>query len=452
VAAVLLPLGLASALVLAALLLRSRKALFWLVFLLPFVPIEYIDRYHHRLPTVVKWSPLIVTLMAAVVATAGLPGIRVRVPGRVVLAMLAVIGFSLVSMLLNGTSPMAFAVAQRGWIVAVSVMVGLKTAYPEFGRRDLHGFLVRAGLVSSVVSVLQRLFVVPFTPGIDAADRVTGIFSVGYIQLYFHLFCIGLVLSYWLAQERLPGLPPLPTLGLLVFSLAIGNEKASLPYLLCMVLFLVWRAGIRETLSHSWKTLLIMFATPAVLLAGFAAVNDPEQDPLQADQDAQYANQITDKEYLWRYLFGDGETRFTSGGALRRGAAIVFAWQEIAGSPLQIAVGAGPGETAESRLPGASGHMAERYPGYGINRISLSMVLGDIGLIGILMHALFLAAVWFARTPGESGPERWVRELFVFVAVGFSVYANMTNEAIYCLLMAVVLYPRLHAPAVEELS
>jgi hypothetical protein len=442
----LIPLAIAAALLVAAIVLQGRKALFWFAFLLPFVPVEYVDRYHTKLPTVLKWSPLLGTLAAAVLACVLLPRVRTRIPRGVVHAMLAIVGFSLVSMALNGTNFAAFAVAQRGWIVAVATMVALKTGYHIYSRAQLHGFLVAAGLVSSAVSVLQRLIIVPMTSGPDPADRVTGLFSIGYLQLFFHMTCIGITLSYWLNGKRVLPFPSLAVAMVLVLSLVVGNEKASLLYMLALVPFLIWRSGFRQSLRRSWKPLAIMGSMPLLMLVGYGVVNDPGEEAVEEEL---YVNQIFDPEYVHRYLFGDKNTRLTSGGSLRRGAAVLFAYEEIADDPVKLMLGAGPGETAESRLPGASGRMASRNPNLSINRLSLSMTLGDLGLLGLLLNAVFLAAVWFAGRPGEPPEHARVREVFVLLAAGYCVYANMTNEAVYCLLMAVVLYPNL-PPRGEE--
>ncbi len=431
--------GLAAvALLVAAVLLRGRRAIFWFAFLLPFVPIEYIDRYHVRLPSALKWSPLLGIALAAGAALVLLPQVRTRIPRRVLGSLAALMALGLVSMLANGTAPAAFLVAQRGWVVAVAAMIALKAAYGIYDRDRLHRFLVTIGLVSCVVSVLQRFVVVPRVGGMDAADRVTGLFSVGYQQLFFHLFCFGIVLSYDLRGRRVVPLPSPAVLGMFLLSLAVGNEKASLPYLLALSLFVLWRTGFRDSIRRAGKPLLAALVMPAVLLVGYSAVNDARDGSADGRS---YIARMTDGEYLRRYFFGDGSTRLTSGGELLRGAAVQFVWAELADDPVQVALGLGPGETAESRLPGASGGLASRYPGYGINRISFAMVLGDGGLGGLLLYALVLASIWRAR-PASRPPEHdRIRELLVFLAVGFSFYANLTNEAVYCLALAVVLYP-----------
>lgn len=429
--------GAAAALGLAALLLQGRRALLWFAFLLAFVPIEYIDRYHFSLPSLVKWAPLLGMLLAGVFSALVLPHVRTRVPRRVVVAVAAIVAAAAVSMAANDTAPVAFAVAQKGWIAAAGMVVALKAAYGVLQRHGLHAALVWVGMLSSLVSAVQRLVVVPNAPGPDAADRVTGLFSVGYLQLFFHLFCIGVVLSYQLRGRRVVSIPSPCVLLVLVGSLAVGNEKASLPYLLALVLFVVWRTGIREVLREHMRLVLGLPAVLALLFFGYSAIN--EQDGTEPGVD--YWAVVLDPEYVRRYFFGSSDTRLTSGGELRRGAAVMLVWEEISDDPMQLSLGLGPGETADSRVPGATGSLALQYPGYRINRISLAMVLGDGGLLGILLFAAFFWSVWSARDRGDPPEHDRVREVFVFLAVAFTPYANLTNEAVYCLLLAVVLYP-----------
>lgn len=426
-------------LLLAAVLLQGRRAVFWFAFALPFVPIEYVDRYHLDLPAALKWSPLFGIVFAGAAAFLLLPEVRTRVPRRVVATVAALVGLAALSMVANGTAVAAFVVAQKGWIVAAAAAFALTAGYGLYRREDLYAGLVRAGLLSSVVSAFQRVVVVPTVSGPDAADRVTGLFSVGYLQVYFHLFCIGVVLAYELHGRRLLRAPTWLVLLVLVGSLAVGNEKASLPYLVALVGFVLVRCGVRETARRHGALLAGALVLPALLLVGYSAVND-EPD---AETQATYREQMLDPGYLTRYFFGDESTQLTSGGELRRGAAVLFVWNRIADSPLQVALGLGPGETSESRIPGASGGLAERYPGYHVSRVALAMILGDGGLLGLVLYGLFLAAVWFAREPGEPPEHARVREVLVFLVVGFAPYANLTNEAIHCLLLAAVLYPLL---------
>jgi len=403
------------------------------------VPIETIDRYYFELPSVLKWAAHLSLASAGVSALLLLPEQRLRIPRGPLLALLGLMGLALLSCVVNDSGVLALIVAQRGWILALLVMLALKTAYGRFDRDRLYALLVYAGLASSVVSALQRFLVVPFVSGPDAGDRVTGLFSVGYIQVYFHLFCIAVVLAYWLnGREVIPH--PFRALLVLFLSLGVGNERASLPYLMSVILFVIWRCGLRQSLRRGGRLIAALLVLPGVMLGVFSLIY---QRTYGEEEQRSYGDAMTDQNYLKRYMFGDENTQFTSGGALRRGAAVLWAWREISDRRDQLLLGEGPGATAESRLPGGTGRLARKYPGYAINRTSLSMLLADLGLVGLALYALLLASVWRARDPADRPEHARVREAFVMISAAFSVYANALNEPVHALVLAVLCYPAL---------
>ena len=91
-------------------------------------------------------------------------------------------------------------------------------------------------------------------------------------------------------------------------------------------------------------------------------------------------------------LFGDETVQFTPAGRLLRGNAILFAHGLIANDAWHYLLGMGPGATSESRLAGATGELAQRYPGYAIDRVALSMILAVALLAGTL---LVLSLPWY---------------------------------------------------------
>ena len=105
--------------------------------------------------------------------------------------------------------------------------------------------------------------------------------------------------------------------------------------------------------------------------------------------------------------------------------------------PTTMLLGLGPGATSDSRLAGASGSVAIRYPDYEIDRLSLSMLIADVGLLGVLAYAGFLVALLRGTGGRDEVPEHVsVRRIFVFLTVINCVYANMSYEPIFALLAA----------------
>ena len=424
---------------------HDRRVTFWLGFLPPFVPIAYIDRYHFDLPAALKWAPFLGVAFAGAAAFLWLPRRQRVVPPELIAGFGAVLGVSLASMVLNGTAWQALLVAQRGYVILFCALWALYSARDRIRTDQLFAFFVVMGLVSCGVAVLQRVFVVPFVPGPDPGDRVTGLFPVGFITLFFHLFCIIIVISYQLVGRRLLPGSPWWVLGILVLGIAVGNQKAAIPYLALVLLATVFlvrtpRAGALRRGAVLVGSLVALAGTAVV----FAAIYDRDYE---RGEEESILTALTDGDYVERYLLGTAEMNTTPSGRLLRGSALQFAWRLISDDPATLLVGLGPGATSESRVAGATGTVAQRYPGYAVDRLALSMVLADTGLLGLAAHGLFLYALMVAGARrGEPPEHRAIRRLFVSLFVSFSVYANLYYEPVFGLVAASLAYQPMVAP------
>jgi hypothetical protein len=146
--------------------------------------------------------------LAGFAAVALLPGLKARVPRGLLLSGAGVCAVSIASLLLNETSLPTFLVAQRGYVITFAAVLALGAARSFLGRDDLHALLVKTGLLSCAICVLQRVFLVPTVDDSEAGDRVTGLFAVDFIMLFYHLVCIGIVIAYWIRGRRILDLPP----------------------------------------------------------------------------------------------------------------------------------------------------------------------------------------------------------------------------------------------------
>lgn len=426
--AVLIALGAVVALlVFAAIVLSGRKGIFWLAFLATLVPLDFVDRYYLDLPGSVKWLPDAAFVVAGVAALVLVPAARAPLPRGLVLVYAAIAAEALLSMLFNRSSPAALLVSQRGYVLLFAAVITLRAVRGLYDRDRLYAVLVGAGVVSAVVSLLQRLTIAASEP-----DRVTGLFSLGEVVLFYHLVCIGIVLAYWLEGRRVGGWSASLALGLLVLSLAIGNQEAALPYLVILLGWLFVRARARRG-----PLLALGIALPATMLALFTLVYDASYE----SREGSYSRAIFEPAYVKRYLFGEREDVLTPSGDLLRGAAIVTAYREIADDGPHLLLGRGPGATADSGL-GGTGALAKAYPGIG--RVTLSMLLGDTGLVGVALYLVLLGGV-FARRPapafGEPHEQRLVRELVVLLALTYFIYMRMGYEPCYAWILACVLEP-----------
>jgi hypothetical protein len=172
------------------------------------------------------------------------------------------------------------------------------------------------------------------------------------------------------------------------------------------------------------------------MLLVFAALYDTQY---RADGKGGFTTSLFSRAYLERYVFGERHDVYTPSGDLLRGAAIVTAYREIAGSRSTMALGRGPGATTESAVAGAGGLLAAQFPGIG--RVTLSLLLGEVGLLGLLAHLLFLKSLWrpgHGRASPESAEERLFREATVVLTLGFLVYVRLLFEPIFAWVLALL--------------
>jgi len=423
---------------LVAVALSGRMGLFWLGFLSTLVPLEFIDRYYISLPASIKWLPEIGLTSSGLAAAVLYPRVRAWIPRRLWVAYALFLAHSVVSMLVNGSPPAALLVAQRGFILFFAAMTAMKVVYDVYDKDRILRLLVGAGLASALFCFVQRV-----TIGAGEGDRVTGLFSVGYITLFYHLVCLGIAMSYWTRGRRiLPSVNSAVVVLLLVLALAVANQKAALPFFVLILIYLFFRAGARRG-----ALMVVGLLLPGVLLIVFTAIYD---FAYQAEGEASYARAIFRRDYVQRYLFGEEEDVHTPGGSLLRGAAIQFAYREMSDGPRHLVFGRGPGATSASRLAGATGELALRFRE--IDRVMLALLLGDVGFLGLFLYSVFLLAVRRCRPPDDVREPRehaLARELVVFLSFTYFVYARMCYEPSYAWLLAAVLYPLRPAPGVR---
>jgi len=405
-----------------AIVLADRRGSFWLAFVATLVPLEYVDRYFVDLPSALKWLPELSLVGAGVAALVLAPPARAPLPRGPLVAALLCFLVALVSKAVNHSSPVALLVSQRGLILFFAALLAQRAATGLYAVERRHAFLVGAGVVSAGVCLLQRVTVARSEP-----DRVTGLFSLGEVVLFFHLCVIVLVLAYWVEGRRVGRWRVGFVVPWMVLSLAIGNQEAAFPYLgLVFVYFLVRARRRRVALLSSGAAL------GAATLLVFASLYDTQY---RAESERGFTDSLFSWAYLQRYFLGERHDVFTPSGDLLRGAAVVTAYREIEGSGTTLALGRGPGATSESALAGAGGPLALQYPGIG--RVTLSLLLGEVGFVGLAAHLFFLLVVLRAGRVADEPPERRLyREAILLLALAYLVYVRMVYEPIFAWVLA----------------
>ena len=420
--------GLAAGLTFTAVLLSGRQAVFWIALGVTLIPVEFVDRYYFELPGSVKWVPEMGVVAAAIAAFVLAPHERTPLPTGVLWAWLGTLLVSIASFLVNDTPPASFVISQRGWILFFATLVTFKPVRAGWSKDRVLAILVAVTMVSAGVNVLQRL-----TIGPGEGDRVTGLYSLGEVMTFFHLFGLGIIAVFSLEGRRLWRVPTLALVGWMILSLAVSNQEAAIPYLGLVLAWLLWRS--RRNRAAILGTAVVL---GAAMLGMFTFFWDADY---QAEGKRSFSESITDPAYLARYVFGAPGVELTPGGDLLRGVAVKYSWREIAEEPLTLALGKGPGATSDSSFAGASGALAKSYPGIG--RVTLAMLLGDTGVLGVVAYLAFLAALWRGSAGLREEEERrhtLVRELFVLLTLAFLLYGKLQYEPAYAWTAALMLY------------
>lgn len=419
-------LGLVAVLCGAAVVLSSRKGVFWVAFGGTLVPLAFVDRYYVALPSAIKWMPEFAIVGAAVATMALAPRETPRVPPRVLAAVGVFVALSVVSWVFNGSSASALGVSLRGLVLLGASFWAQRAVRDVLDKDRVLGLLVGAGVVSAFVCLLQRA-----TISTGQADRVTGLYSLGEVMLFFHLLAIGITVLYWIDGRRILRWNSLAIVLLLVLSLAVGNQEAAFPYMALVLGHLVLRGGRRRGALVGGG-----LAVSAAVLGVFTLFYDADYSEPGGRS---FSDSIFDWAYLQRYVFGEGEDVLTPGGELLRGAAVRVAYGEVDDDPGHLWLGRGPGATSESGVAGATGPLARAFPGIG--RVTLSLLIGDVGLGGTLVYVLLLFALLSAPSRGEPVRHAHARELFVLLSLTFLVYARLCYEPGYAWVAALMLYP-----------
>ena len=431
--------------VLAALILvRNKRTLFWTAFIVVFIPIDYIKRFYFEVPSILRWLPMITIVGFAIMVMLLMPRTKAKIPRGMGLSYLAILLLSILSTMATPEAGIgATVVAQRGVMMIFGFIVLLKTIYHRYDKDELFSFVVKAGLASMVVAVWQRFYYVVLQG--FTGDRVTGLFSVDGIFVFFQLFCIVVTMVYWLHErEIIPGYSNNLVLGGLMVSIVVCNDKAAIIYLVVLILYVASTVGFKVVWKNFGK-LFLGFAALGVILLIFSLVYNSGYESQGSSSDS-LTTYIEDPDAIRKYLFGGDKMyqKFTPAGQLLRGASVEFAWNLVVEDTYSFLIGLGPGSTQHSNLAGSGGWLDHKYPFYTIGRVPLGMFLAELGVIGLILQIVFLLSIYFwkPRNPAADRPGYGlIRRAFVVLALMYYIYENLYFDPIYALVIAVVVFP-----------
>jgi hypothetical protein len=299
--------------------------------------------------------------------------------------------------------------------------------------------MVKAGLIMGGVALFQRVVFVTLLK-IESGDIITGTFAVDGEYLFYQVICIIIVFAYWIERKKLIKMSPGNTLLILIGSIAIANNKAGILFVIAVVTFFAYQAGLKLFWHNAKKLIYIAsFIVVGVLVFDYIIKASYNR------QNAESFVYLLNPEYIQSYLFGDdtAEGKFHHGGMLRRGAAIEFAYDLIKNDGLSFVLGKGPGAVSEAG--GQVGYISEKYPGYLIGRTTLSLLLSEYGLGSLICYLLFLSALYF-WTPKSAAYRKehvFIRKTVVFFMILYAPYQTAIVWLSHALVIGAIIYPNL---------
>jgi hypothetical protein len=431
-------------LALSLFLLRNPNSLFILSWFITFFPIEYIDRYFIKIPSLLKWVPQLLIIFMCFLSFFLKNKKKLILPPIFTYSFLLYILINILSYFYNPSNIPEFIFSQRGIIFLFGYLSIFTIIYNKLSHHDLLLLTVKTGIISSILALIQRVYV---TITSKTGDMITGLFSVDSQYLFFQCICFIIVLSFWFNGKQIITKYSNQSIALLfVVSVGLANNKAGIAFFVLICLIFSLFVGYQKFWKFFKKLIYIGIVISFALLAFDAIVTSRYKSISEKEGSFVY---YTNKDYIEQYFFGkqtkDGFDSFDKSGSLKRGAAIVFGFNLIKTDAISIFLGKGPGSTSPSSLGAAEGYISKKYPGYKIGKSLLSERLTETGLLGLFSFYFLLSVIYFSTRytlfgKNETSISMAKKVAFVFL-ICFSPYENLSSLLIYNFVLSLFLYP-----------
>lgn len=381
--------GLAVGMVLGVFLLAMPKKIIWMVIFLGLATPALLDMAGHGFSRML-WA---ISMLALLLWVPGIfyairlnPNQEKHTPLFIWIAGFFVI-YALFASVLNLHSFGELLGGFKRYFQAFGLMLAMATMV--LNRKDFDGWLkllLGIALLQLPFALFERFVLVALRGGIatggEATDVVAGTMganlqggSPNAVMVTFVLIAFAFIFARW--KEKLIETPRLFLLGFLLLTpLALGETKVVLVMLPIMALVLLRKDIKKEPLRYVpiFMGLLLM-----TLALGYI-----------------YVYYMLDSTFSEAYK---GVISYNIGNVgygkllLNRTTAMTFWWGLHSwADPMTFMLGHGLGSSYGSGQ--AAGHMAQLYPGYGINLTTVSSILWDLGLLGLLLYISIFVAAW----------------------------------------------------------
>ena len=142
------------------LILQKKKVVFWISFILTFLPLPYLTRYFDiEGPINFGWVNFFALAAIGVVISV----FKVRkmyIPKSMLILYFGVLLVSAMSMVLNRSNIFSLIFAQRNYIMLFAYFAVFRLVLDTYNKDEIMGFVANLGLASSFMAIFQRFFLI----------------------------------------------------------------------------------------------------------------------------------------------------------------------------------------------------------------------------------------------------------------------------------------------------
>lgn len=373
--------------------------------------------YFVLLPELIAGIALLIVLSRLVV------GKRLQIDGRY-LVFVALLLLTMAMGVVAQRVPAGAVVSGLRDYLPVLPLLLLGAAYP-FTSRQIKTQLVVIGLLLLIqvpTAFHQRFFA--FAHKMHTGDVVTGTTTnSGTLSV---LMVSGVtVLTVMYLRRRLALMPLLVMTGFLLVPTMLNETKATLVMLPIAMLAPIFFMRRSEKPFRRLMPLVAVFVAIGAAFIGVYNAMIQHRNPDSSLQEFWFEGGVLD--YVYKGSL-EGDER------VGRVDSVQIALRGISETPMRAAFGLGIGNVSSAQLPGFEGAYAHYYDAYKISFTQITMLLWNLGYMGIIVYALlfyavFRDAVLLARGSGKDAMLGQIWAPIVMIAAMCMFYkAILTNQ------------------------
>lgn len=238
-------------------------------------------------------------------------------------------------------------------------------------------FIYFIGLLQLPVTVVQKVYW-------GGGDLVTGTSSTVGGLVFCQIFCILILLNKWINLKNTSQFKLICGFIILIVPLILSDAVAG-----WIVLFISLLIFAMLNIFHFRRVAISAIIFVPLIIYSFEIFGNTFYDFRGFNAKTNLSSISNFYEY---YFGGDSfRSKTTKSGELKYGASIAFVYDLISKDPLSLLFGLGPGNLSESSLGGGSGLIYKEYSVLGLDRNMVSVVLGELGILGLLLVVLYFS-------------------------------------------------------------